>query len=204
VFDEFLAAGTATARTQFVRDPGRLAPVMSDYYRSTLPWEVPEGGRLVTRDARLFMRGDNKAIELVLGLEGTEQRLADKVAAFVFHGIRWVLEWEAFVNYSTDPWQLFIKQAGHSEGVFRVYVRESPVAHETARPEMKVQFMHPQDDELMWRQKSEVAASKAVLRLRFGRDSRDFRAPRGKKRAYPFGLSEKCGLNHLAFRIVWE
>lgn len=164
-FRGFLAAGTAAERAQYVRDAGRLAPMMEDYYRSHLPWtfppsEAPSFSRNVYfKDAHSV---GGKAIELTADLlpveagEGSEEGGQRVEVAFVKQRGRWVVDWEFFVRHSTERWQFFINRTGErQEGVFRVFMRPRRKESPGESDPLEVQFLPEQDGQVQWEQKTD-------------------------------------------------
>lgn len=152
----FLTAETSDARTQFVRDPKRLAPTMRSYYSQEIPWELPDGATLEVRRSNVLMRDDGTtvlAIETIFGVKGSEESpQPDREVAFFLQEGRWVLDWEALVRYSTvSPWQLFLDEVADSEGEFRVYMRYGRErVFIGGNQAFKLQFYPPRNDEDVW------------------------------------------------------
>ncbi|NIP97993.1 MAG: hypothetical protein GWO24_33025, partial [Akkermansiaceae bacterium] len=67
------------------------------------------------------------------------QNQPDLETVFVRQRGRWVVDWEAFVRYSTESWERFVKQAGDTGGIFRVYMRQGLKIETEGTPVVKVQ-----------------------------------------------------------------
>lgn len=139
------AAARAAERSQFVRHPTRLAPIMGDYYSNyALPWKVPKDGQLVLQSMNLFTPDGEPVIEAVFGVVGGAEPVADREVAFVREDGRWVIDWESFVRHSTMFWQDFIGDYGEQkQGVFRLHVRRASGSFEGTRPTLVLKFFPP-------------------------------------------------------------
>ena len=76
--DGFLAAKTAIARTQFVRDPNRLAPVMAAYYGANLPWSLPEGAQVALKRMDVYLGGGPTVIETIWKINDKSEHEEDR------------------------------------------------------------------------------------------------------------------------------
>lgn len=184
----YLSEQSWAGRAQFVRNSSKMAPAMGRYYERNPLWKLGEGSTLTLKSANLYTFSDDQPIiETVFrvdfatvldenGEPAEEQpEPIEREVAFVRQQGRWLIDWEALVNYSQNSWQKFVRDIDefNEASEFRLFVRRTrgvvdgkeseKVTKKGAKKAAKkvtsnlvLKFFEPRDDlDQMWRMGSQ-------------------------------------------------
>lgn len=117
VVENFMAAGSVEAKSGYVRDPGRVAPLMADWYQRHPNQIRPEKAKIEVSGAGFYAGNvDHPVTDVrVASADGQEQIFT------VEHGPDGDrIEWESSVGYTVDLKQLMTGKSGDDARVVRV------------------------------------------------------------------------------------
>jgi hypothetical protein len=119
VMQDFLAAETPEAASQFVFSPLVTAPRMTRFLNLNPKPEI-DSASLVPIASGLLSTPAGKAFEARWKTEN--DRIVETV--FLRKNGEWRLDWEHYARYSGYPWLLFLSGSGPDEAEFRLLARE--------------------------------------------------------------------------------
>lgn len=142
----FFEAATMEPKLAFVRDPGRVAPLMANYYNhhpierhewKGLGWILPveEPGFRLGYAQAIFANAE--PVSLII------EELGDG---------SFRVDWESSVRYSEVDWNEFIKTRPDSPKLFRVIASKprNPPSDEAPQDSEVLELKHPDDDDVIY------------------------------------------------------
>jgi len=200
-FLSFFEGATSAGRAQYVYEPYRVAPLMERHYEQNLPLK-PQGEAVIDEQRLVRDRGKER-IETIwrFGKDGDSRE-----AVFIRHDGRWVLDWEAFVRFSTEPWHLFVGGITDGEGEFRLYMRLRNPQLDEGRESLSVQFYPPHATDVKLRRLGSPVVA-IPMNTRAGRriDRLVEEAEKHRARgAAGFSARDPRGVYRVRVRLAWE
>lgn len=119
VLESFFEAPDVTSKAAFVRDSGRVLPMMRDYHE-TRGHPFPTLGRVSPGQTASF-GGTRMVLFEVEPFSGPRYPVA-----VAWDGHRLAVDWESLVAYGTMDWSEFVESEPSSTETLRVFIRSAP------------------------------------------------------------------------------
>jgi hypothetical protein len=139
----FLRAESDEGREEFVRDiPGIGRRIQRFYRENSAPYS---GARLFGKPVfwNVAFEESPGFVEVAWPLD----RQRNLEAVFVKEEDEWRLDWEQYVRYDTENWELFRQNlTDDNSGIFRVYLEKVAEGQVAENPWIKIRFLQPHKD----------------------------------------------------------